>query len=468
MAEAIHDRMGAVLTRWTMGSPAASAVPEWSAALGSDPLEAELRLLALSGQFLGVAVTAEPPKGLRALPDIPRLAMPTLPDALRPLLRRILADDTQRDVLHFLAGRGWTTHPQDWMPDASDEDAPEVYAPWRDWAVIAASTDVSQRSTDTGLNSDTWADFWPSMRRAALGELRERDAGAARDMMEAKFPSTGAAERLGLLGLLAIGLSDADADFLRALAEGDRAPKVKALAATLLARLGRGAASNEGAVELAGFFEIRGKGLLRRTKAIAPLKTKTTAQANRRRQLFAEADMTAFATALGVAQHDVVSMWSWNVDVQADSDLVEMAARSASDPMIEALVDAIHRENPNSPELPLLLLPRLATTQRNALARRTLANGDSFLLALRIAGGTARIDDAITASAGTALIKSLGAEDASPTKRVSELHALGLITSRAGAARALERLTSTGLLGADPRLDMLRLNAALDDKGVTP
>ena len=113
MAEAIYDAMGSVLTRWTMGSAAAPAAAVWSAELGAEPAEAELRLLALSGQFLGVAVTAEPPLELRALPDVPALALPTMPEALRPLVRRILAafKETQRktELLDFLAARGWTS-----------------------------------------------------------------------------------------------------------------------------------------------------------------------------------------------------------------------------------------------------------------------------------------------------------------------------------------------------------------------
>ena len=41
---------------------------------------------------------------------------------------------------------------------------------------------------------------------------------------------------------------------------------------------------------------------------------------------------------------------------------------------------------------------------------------------------------------------------------------LGLAIA-AGAQRTLERLANAGLLQADPRLDTIRLNAALDDKG---
>ena len=87
-AETILDVMGSVLTRWTMGSAAAPAATFWRTELGDDPAEAELRLLALSGQFLGTSVTMEPASVLRVLPDIPTLALPTVPEELRPLVRR--------------------------------------------------------------------------------------------------------------------------------------------------------------------------------------------------------------------------------------------------------------------------------------------------------------------------------------------------------------------------------------------
>ena len=51
---------------------------------------------------------------------------------------------------------------------------------------------------------------------------------------------------------------------------------------------------------------------------------------------------------------------------------------------------------------------------------------------------------------------------------LTELFALGLLASRAAARQVLERLNGAGLLQGDPRLDMLRLNAALDDNGAKP
>ena len=286
MAEAIYDAMGSVLTRWTMGSAAAPAATVWSAELGAEPAEAELRLLALSGQFLGIAVTAEPPPELRVLPDIPALALPTMPEPLRPLVRRILAafKETQRktEVLDFLAARGWTSHPAEWMPTANDEDAPDVYAPWRDWAGIAASSNVVRRQAGDRLTADNWEDFWPAARKVALTELRRHDPEAARTVLEAKLASENADVRLPLLSLLATGLSEADIPFLEGLAANDRAPKVKALAASLLARLGRGSAVGGDIAELAGFFSVKMKGLLRRSRVIQFENVKTSAQVHRR------------------------------------------------------------------------------------------------------------------------------------------------------------------------------------------
>ena len=72
------------------------------------------------------------------------------------------------------------------------------------------------------------------------------------------------------------------------------------------------------------------------------------------------------------------------------------------------------------------------------------------------------------APAGAVLFAALGRDNAKPSDELTELFALGLIASRTAARQALERLNGAGLLQGDPRLDMLRLNAALDDNGVKP
>jgi hypothetical protein len=471
MAEAIYDAMGSVLTRWTMGSAAAPAATVWSAELGAEPAEAELRLLALSGQFLGIAVTAEPPLELRVLPDIPALALPTVPEALRPLVQRILSafKETQRktELLDFLAARGWTTHPAEWMPTANDEDAPDVYAPWRDWAGIAASNSVVRRQAGDRLTADNWEDFWPAARKVALSELRRSDPEAARTVLEAKLASENADVRLPLLSLLATGLSDADIPFLEGIASNDRAPKVKALAASLLARLGKGPAVGEDIAELAGFFSVKIKGLLRRSRVIQFENVKTPAQVHRRAALLESADIASLARALALTPQELVDAWSWDVDRQADAALTSLVARTGTDSLVAQTAEAVSQCDASF--FLAALTPRLAPGQRSELAEKLLRTRRfSFDMAKTIAGGTARLEDPLTAPAGAALLAALRRDGAKPSDELTEFFALGLIASRTAARQALERFNGAGLLQGDPRLDMLRLNAALDDNGVKP
>jgi hypothetical protein len=472
MAEAIHDALGAVLTRWTMGAAAAPATSLWKDALGDAPEEAELRLLALSGQFLGVAVTIEPPAGLRVLPDVPVLALPTIPAPLRATVRRILLSIKEtrqrRDLLRFLDARGWTMHPADWMPAANDDDTPDVYAPWRDWAEESASPAAKDRTSAHALTAESWDDFWPAARQAAFGELRRRDPAAGRALLEIRLAGEGADARLRLLSLLATGLSDGDTALLQTLATSDRAPKVKSLAASLLARLGHGAAAGEDATELAGYFEVRTKGLLRRTRIVAALPLKTPAQHQRRRALFGIVDIAGFASALQITPDELAQMWTWCEDYIADAGIAEMAARSAPDALIAALCARL--DDIGTAAMPTLdaLLPRLDRAQRLDFARQLLRRRASCQVALNIAGGDCGLDGLIDTPAGAAIVAAAGNNDAMrPAELAGELLAFGLLASRSAAAQAMERLGRAGMLAADPRLDMIRLNAALENNGAT-
>ncbi|QOZ68641.1 DUF5691 domain-containing protein [Bradyrhizobium arachidis] len=470
-AEAIFEAMGAVVTRWTMGSAAASAASFWNAELGDDPVEAELRLLALSGQFLGATVTTEPSSALRVLPDIPALALPTVPETLRPLVRRILAASkdaaSRTETVHFLAARGWTTHPADWMPDANDDDAPDVYAAWRDWAAFTAAGATTRRQTGDQLTAENWEDFWPAARKAALIGLRRRDPSAARVLLEAKLGGENADARLRLLSLLSERLSGDDAAFLEELAASDRAPKIKALATSMLARLGHGPAAGEDVAELAGFFSVKMKGLLRRSHVIHIETPKTPAQWQRRKALLDGTDLMSFSGTLGLSPQDLIAAWDWNVDPAADAGLIKLILETGTDAQLEQAAGIVSQHDATG--LIVALAPRLAPAERARFAAAGLrTHGIGFEMAQVIAGAAARLDDPLSAPAGAKLLAELQRDDAKPSDHVAELHALGLLASRTAAQQTLQRLTGAGLLQGDPRLDTLRLNAALDDDGENP
>ena len=465
MADAILDGLGPVLTRWTMGGSAVGQAPSaWRDALGSEAEEAELRLLALSGQYLGALAVSEPVGALQPPGDIPVLAYPPLPEIFRPGVRRLLQSlrepRTHRDLLGFLYGRGWTLHPGDWMPRPAD-DVPPVYAPWQDWAATAAASAGAEE-----LTVETWDEFGPAARLAALMDLRGHDAAAASALLVQKIAGEPADHRMRLLQTLVLGLSEADRPLLEQLASGDRAPRVRALATAFIEGLD-GKTSNqdaEDAAKLAAFFAVQTKGLLRRTRIIAPLPPKNIVYRNRRTDLFDTVSFDGFTQALGLEGTELVAIWPWGDDALLDQGFAQMVARSAAEPVIAAAANALTLAKTIDSDALEMLLPRLTAGQRHAAAERLIcANGATFDMVRAIAGGDGGIDDAIHMPAGIALLGALEAGG----DQADELLALGLIASRAAAGEALDQLVAVGMIASDPRLDMLRLNAALDNRRPT-
>ncbi|MGE9115770.1 hypothetical protein, partial [Escherichia coli] len=87
------------------------------------------------------------------------------------------------------------------------------------------------------------------------------------------------------------------------------------------------------------------------------------------------------------------------------------------------------------------------------IAQRVLRAGGSYQDALATAGGGGRVEGVTDVPAEAALLRALGSADARPGDHAPELQALGMLGSRAGAQKALERLVrGAGLLHADPRL----------------
>jgi len=457
-AEAIFDTLGPVLTRWTMGGSAVGDAPAaWKEALAGD--EAELRLLALCGQFLGGFVLPAPSGALRTLPDLPVLAMPPIPEVLRALARRCLKalqpGGNQSAFLHLLAARGYTMHPADWTPGRSDDDLPAVYAPLQDW--VAGSS--GRADVDAVLSEENWSDFAPAARCNAFATLRRADPEAARALLAAKAATEGADVRLRLILMLATGLSAADVPYLQSLAN-DRAPKIKACAASLLARLGHGVSDATDANELVAFFKVETKGLLRRTRVVMSIPIKTPAQRARRQELFDRVDYALFQNGLGT--EDLVASWPFGDDPQADSEFQVMAVRSASDGVIAAILARLTSSSTLDIVAVQRLRDRLGAEQRMHVAALVLRSHQaSFCDARVFVDAGAELDGLIETRAGSALLATFAAGSGN----MAEMHALGLIASKSAAQAALDTLTRAGSNVADPRFELLRLNASLTPTG---
>jgi hypothetical protein len=211
---------------------------------------------------------------------------------------------------------------------------------------------------------------------------------------------------------------------------------------------------------------VKTKGLLRRSRVIQFQNAKTPAQHQRRAALLETVDIASFAGALGLAPDELISAWPWESDRLADATLVALIDRTGTDAHIAQAANVMSQAE--APEMLRLatLASRLAPGQRSDLAARMLLTRRcSFEMAKAIAGPAARLEKPLESLAGRVLLAALERDDATPFPPGVELHALGVIASRAAAQRTLKHLNGAGLPQGDPRLDMLRINAALEDSG---
>jgi Family of unknown function (DUF5691) len=473
-AEAIFDQLDPVLTRWTVGGQASAVAPvAWQDAPGaSSGEESELRLLALAGHYLDLCVTPTPATQLRALTELPTLAWPIVPEAQRSLVRRCLKSfkdqETRRDMVVMLAARGYVLHPADWMPSQSDEDIPDIYAPWRDWATAQAAQNHNNTKEHDALTAENWDEWWPAARMNALKALRARAPDQALAVLVAKAAGEAADTRFRLIECLVARLSDQDIPYLESLST-DRAPKIKALAASLLARLGRQSANQEDSTELAAFFEFQTKGIFRKTRSLVPREIKTPAQRATREALFARADFLSFSRSLGVTPAELIAMWPLALDHDGDQHFGYLCERSAPDEYFDALFTRLVQESEIHIYVIYALQSRLNKDQSRAFAMRILMDRTgSFRAALRISGPDVDLRKFLDTQRGRDLLTACSGD----SDVTNDAQALGLIASQESAIYALDLLTrqgspSGGLMISDPRLDLLRLNAALSPTGVS-
>ncbi len=476
----VEDQIARIRGAWMAGRAAADLTPPaWREAIGQGN-GAEAALVALTGQALQVLWRPVPP-ALTPRPLLPRLASPPPPDAARSRIRRILAvrrtdAGGARALVLFLAARGYAMHPADWLPRATDDWVPALYAPWQGWMASEP-----EGAPDGALTLATWDDWPATARRTLLVALRETDPAAARAIIAAKAAAEPAERRLRLLEVLEQGLSADDAPVLEAFAR-DRSDRVQALVRMLLARLGRAedggggdpAPAQELAQELATMVELGRIGLLKRRSQLMFRPLKTRPLENRRRELMAVVTLSALARALGVGEMDLVET------VPADHARVldafaTMVVETGSAGAWRAFF-GLTLQDPDVPaEVAAVLCRRADPGERAAMLAAVLAReaSPSFDGSLAVAG------DVLGAADGGFLPRSTGYREllglivtpdqpgAPPPVAAAGLTNLGLLLDTAAARAVVADCAAAGLSAADPRLDMLFLNLALKPERAT-
>ncbi|MHA3916333.1 DUF5691 domain-containing protein [Halovulum sp. GXIMD14793] len=437
----------ALKARWMTGADTAGAGPEdWQ---DMDPLAQ----LALAGQFTRIATRPGDASKTSVRPELPSLALPPLADEHRPLLRRALESKEVEgiDLVTLLATRGYCVNPLDWMPKRNDASLPPLYTPWRDW--------LEGGGTEAGLSAETWDDQPPHSRYVDLEGLHRADPDAARTLIAGVAPTVAADQRLRLLDCLRPALTSADVQLLEIFLT-DRSSKVQALVKTQLARLGRLSEDEdaEAAAEVPDYLQSQKSGILSRKVVVTGRKLKTDAQRRRRRDILSRLSLDRLSAALDMTPDEFIERWDFG---EANDEVNAIVAATGTDTQVERLLErSIAQADPT----PYLLLERLSPEQRMTIGLGILAKDDWRLETARQwlnkPDGTAPLT-ALPAKLIPELIKQINNDAAADHQIGSVLTYLGMLLDRAAAAALLEKLTQAGLLLVDPRLTLLRLNAAL-------
>ena len=418
----------------------------------------ELSLLAVVGQFSRIATRPQTPDGLQLRPEIPPLSLPTMAEALRPQFRRLLDNKLAdaEDVVRLIAIRGYCVNPIDWMPKRPDTNLPSTYDPWVDW-LDGNSTDYSENQ----LNADTWDHLPTHSRYRQLTMLHSADAEAARDLIASVAPTRAAEQRLRMLECLKHALSENDKPLLETFSS-DRSSKVQTFVRIQLARLGHNTVSDDDAShEVADFLEVQRAGLLSRRKIVAARKLKNDAQRKRRRNILGRMSLKSLAKTLQLSTDDFIDMWAFGGATEEISDVI---ASSATDAEVNRFATRVVESDDNIAQS---IMARLSSKQKTQLGLRILAK-DDWTFSKSMAwfpspDGSIPLSQ-IDLCIGLAELIMLAAQDDKTGREqtiTTALNFLGLIADRDAATTLVERLLAAGIMAVDPRLTLLRLNAAL-------
>lgn len=114
---------------------------------------------------------------------LPDLGLPRMSRDARKAFASVLSydDGLSPDVLQLAAARGFTVHPCDWVPDATDHPQyPDLYQPWAGWLADKGYTRYTAAVPLTQKNEHR---FDREARKRAFRNLYGRDRQAAYDLL---------------------------------------------------------------------------------------------------------------------------------------------------------------------------------------------------------------------------------------------------------------------------------------------
>ncbi|MEM8853424.1 MAG: DUF5691 domain-containing protein [Pseudomonadota bacterium] len=458
----LDEEIDTLKARWMTGGSAVSACPQaWRGVVGEEA--PDLSLLALTGQFTRLATRPQPGGELAERPLLPTLPLPLIPDSARLLLRRALGTKNivKSSIISLVAARGFVVSPIDWMPKPGDDQIPDVYAPWGDWVSM-----VDAAGSVHTITADNWKDWRPSERHRALLAMRKADPDAAREVLAAVVSAVPPKEKLKLVPILTHGLSEADGPLLSTIARGQDIAAGNAR--ELLSRLGSGASLETGeedpdrVAELAAFFKVSRRKGRRARVVVTATPLKSDAQSRRRSKLVRSFSLDGLAKALGITAGEFVNGWDFDEDLL---DIGHVVERSATDEDVQVFLARRLKASKNHMHQ-LGLIGRLPADQRLAFAKPVIDIDEMTLTAtlnlLDPVPGTLPFDVIEQAPPFMQLCDVLADENTALEHMLQMgLMNLAYIADREEAQRIIDLFIDLGMMPADPRLTLLRLNAAL-------
>jgi hypothetical protein len=309
-----------------------------------------------------------------------RFESPTTPDSfmVEPEIkdeRKIVADSLRRPLVRLFTAKNVTEHPAHALartlerlrlrPHPFDlplidgfvrSNAERLGPTAQHWADRRKSDSETRNYFDPELlDESNWAQATLSRRVRYLEQRRRDGADAARTLLESTWGQESADARLRFLQTLQTGLSTTDQPFLNTL-EDDRAPRVRALAARFLARLGASGESPALRACLERIKQSKG-GLIRKRTSLQlelPANVKDQAASRWILQTITDVSFRELASAFKLTEEELIEAASKDgplllalaliatIDIRLDLlELVAAQLPSAWEKMVESGLDTL-------------------------------------------------------------------------------------------------------------------------------
>lgn len=201
---------------------------------------------------------------------------PRAPDALRPLLAQLPMEESgvaAQAIADALARRKLALHPYDlarypkFVRAFADQLGARAVAFALRNAPKDAESDPLTYFADV-IDETNWSRTGPGRQAQFLRTLRASDPARARELLAVSFAALAAPARLKTLETLETGLSPDDLPFIESLA-GDRAPKVRGMAESLMSRIPGAAAFEERLKTAVASLKVEKVGLINRKTVVS-------------------------------------------------------------------------------------------------------------------------------------------------------------------------------------------------------